>query len=80
MKYISLVNLIMDKQVVTELIQDDLTTENVRKELGDILYNPQKREAMGKDYRALKHLLQEKEGGSARAAQEIVGFLESKNK
>jgi lipid-A-disaccharide synthase len=79
-KYISLVNLIMDKPVVRELIQDDLTTENVRKELGDILHNPQKREAMGKNYRELKHLLQEKEGGSARAAREIVGFLESKNK
>jgi lipid-A-disaccharide synthase len=28
-KYISLVNLIMDKPVVTELIQDDLTVKNI---------------------------------------------------
>ena len=33
LKYISLVNLIMDKPVVTELIQGDLTTENLKKEL-----------------------------------------------
>jgi len=33
LKYISLVNLIMDKPVVTELIQGDLTKKNVEKEL-----------------------------------------------
>ena len=32
-KYISLVNLIMDKPVLTELIQSDLTSENIVKEL-----------------------------------------------
>ena len=32
-KYISLVNLIMDKPVLTELIQNDLTSENIVKEL-----------------------------------------------
>ena len=35
-KYISLVNLIMDQEVVTELIQKDLTSENIIKELNKI--------------------------------------------
>ncbi|WMI68489.1 lipid-A-disaccharide synthase [Mangrovimonas sp. YM274] len=36
-KYISLVNLIMDKEVVTELIQDDFTTARLKEELNKIL-------------------------------------------
>jgi len=36
-KYISLVNLIMDKKVVTELIQDDFNEKNLKKELSIIL-------------------------------------------
>ena len=36
-KYISLVNLIMNKEVVTELIQDDFNTKNLKKELTRIL-------------------------------------------
>jgi lipid-A-disaccharide synthase len=36
-KFISLVNLIMDKEVVTELIQDDFNTQNLKKELAKIL-------------------------------------------
>ena len=38
-KYISLVNLIMDKLVVKELIQNDLTVENLKKELEELLNN-----------------------------------------
>ncbi|MEO0526029.1 MAG: lipid-A-disaccharide synthase, partial [Bacteroidota bacterium] len=37
LEYISLVNLIMDKEVVKELIQGDLNTENLRSELSKIL-------------------------------------------
>ncbi len=37
LKYISLVNLIMEKEVVTELIQNDLTTSKLKTELGAIL-------------------------------------------
>lgn len=36
-KYISLVNLIMDREVVRELIQDDLNYENLKKELTRLL-------------------------------------------
>ena len=37
LKYISLVNLIMDKKVVTELIQNDFNTQQLKKELDIIL-------------------------------------------
>jgi lipid-A-disaccharide synthase len=37
LKYISLVNLIMDREVVTELIQDDCSTKRIREELTKIL-------------------------------------------
>ncbi|MGZ3940020.1 MAG: lipid-A-disaccharide synthase [Flavisolibacter sp.] len=76
-KYISLVNLIMDKRVVTELIQDDLTVENITRELDSILHNEDKTREMKKDYADLKHLLQKESNASARAAQEIVGFMQT---
>ena len=38
--YISLVNLIMNKEVVKELIQDELTTENLKIKLSEILDGP----------------------------------------
>jgi lipid-A-disaccharide synthase len=76
-KYISLVNLIMDKPVITELIQHDLTTKNVIKELDSILHNSKRIDQIKEDYRDLKNKLQEHDNASARAAQEIVGFLQA---
>jgi len=76
-KYISLVNLIMDKPVVKELIQHELTTENVSRELNDILRNQQRIAQIEKDYTDLKTLLQQGGNASSRAAQEIVGFLQT---
>ncbi|CAM3464783.1 lipid-A-disaccharide synthase [Zobellia roscoffensis] len=40
LEFISLVNLIMKKEVVKELIQNDLTTNNIRTELNKILEGP----------------------------------------
>lgn len=76
-KYISLVNLIMDKKVVTELIQNELTPENLVKELDKILHDEATISKMKSDYKALKELLQQEESASARAAREIVGFLQA---
>ncbi len=75
-KYISLVNLIMDKPVVTELIQHQLTTENIIKEL-KALFTESKAAQVREDYQALKELLQQGGNASARAAQEIIGFLQA---
>lgn len=75
-KYISLVNLIMDKLVVKELIQHDLTPENLRQELNELLYNPGRRQQLAADYKALKQLLGEGGHASAKAAASIVRFLQ----
>jgi len=76
-KYISLVNLIMDKPAVKELIQNDLTPNNLTKELNDILHNQNKILQIKKDYTVLKNLLQKESNASARAAREIIGFLQA---
>jgi lipid-A-disaccharide synthase len=72
-KYISLVNLIMDKPVVTELIQNDLNEENLRRELAAILEEDRRMKMMA-DYRLLWDKLDEGDA-SARAAKTIVAFL-----
>jgi lipid-A-disaccharide synthase len=74
-KYISLVNLIMDKLVVKELIQDDLTVENLKRELEELLTNDQRKAQLQKDYAALKKLLSEGGNASAKAARSIFHFL-----
>lgn len=56
-KFISLVNLIMDREVVKELIQGECTPKNIQKEVERILPNGNKREAMLKDFSDLKKIL-----------------------
>ena len=73
-KYISLVNLIMDKPVVTELIQTDLTVENITRELEAILHNQQRIRQLKQDYGDLKKLLQQGGNASAKAAEIIFDF------
>ena len=53
LKYISLVNLILDQEVVTELIQDDCNTQKIKSELEKIL-NPITRQRVLKDYAQLE--------------------------
>jgi len=74
-KYISLVNLIMDKLVVKELIQNDLTVENLKKELTALLTDENRIEALKTDYAALKNLLGKGGNASAKAAASITEFL-----
>lgn len=69
-KYISLVNLIMDKEVIRELIQNDLNYGLLRTALGDILEGS-KREQIIHDYQQLWILLGNKPA-SAEAAREIL--------
>ena len=73
-KYISLVNLIMDKLVVTELIQDELTPVNLKKELESLLYNPQRRDQLAKDYLELWDVLSKGGHASSKAASSIYHF------
>ena len=71
-KYISLVNLIMDKLIVKELIQDELTPGNLQKELNDLLNNPGRIAQLEKDYAELRQKLSEGGPASANAARSIV--------
>jgi lipid-A-disaccharide synthase len=73
LKYISLVNLIMDREVVTELIQDDCSTKRIREELTKIL-EPNYRKTLLENY----DLLEEKLGGigaSKKTAHLIVDSI-----
>ena len=57
-KYVSLVNLIADKEVVTELVADTFSVENIRKELEKILQGSS-REAMLQGYADVRRRLGE---------------------
>lgn len=69
-KYISLVNLIMDREVVKELIQNDLNTKNLVEELKKIL-ETYKRAQLLRDYDLLREKLGGK-GASENAADVIL--------
>ena len=74
-KYISLVNLIMDKLVVNELIQDELTEKNLLQELNELLTNKQRQAQLATDYAALSQILGEGGHASAKAAESIYRFM-----
>ena len=76
-KYISLVNLIMDHEVIKELIQYDLTEKNILKELKAILPGGSKREKILSDYEDLKVKLGPA-GASGRVARDMVRVLKDK--
>ncbi len=72
-KYISLVNLIMDKEVVTELIQSDFNYSHLKSALDNILLDNDKRNEIKDNYIKLKAALGNK-GASMRAAEIITGI------
>lgn len=74
LKYISLVNLIMDKSIVTELIQHQFNTENLKRELTQIL-QPEYRSQMLENYATLHRILGNS-GASEGVAQHIYKSLE----
>jgi lipid-A-disaccharide synthase len=83
-KFISLVNLIMDKLVVKEFIQHDMNTENLKNELQELLTNGTRLAELKKDYADLKAILSEKgpdsngANASAKAAKLIHDFTLAK--
>lgn len=66
--YISLVNLIVGRQLVRELIQDNLSVENLTQALKEILY--EQRTDILKGYEEMRKLI-ETENASQRAAQQM---------
>ncbi len=75
LKYISLVNLIMDKKIVTELIQEEFNKSNLTKELDKIL-DPYERTTFFVDYYELEKKLAGK-GASKKTAKLIYNSLKS---
>lgn len=73
-KYISLVNLIMDKPVVTELIQDDLNEQRLKEELDKLLKDETHRSQLLREYDILWHKLGDTPA-SATAARAIVSLI-----
>jgi lipid-A-disaccharide synthase len=72
-KYISLVNLILDKPAVKELIQHDLTPENITTELKRLL-DPRQNAIVKKDLAELWDILSPGGAASANAAKIIVEY------
>jgi lipid-A-disaccharide synthase len=73
-KFIGLVNLIMDKAVVKELIQHELTVENLVEELKLLLSDTPHLTQIKKDYKDLDSLLTSGGNASANAAKIIYDF------
>jgi lipid-A-disaccharide synthase len=69
LKYISLVNLIMDEEVVTELIQTDCNSKKIKTELSKILDQKYRVKLIEK-----YHLLEEKLGGEG-ASQKVAKLI-----
>lgn len=76
-KFVSLVNLVADKEVVRELVAADMTLENVKAELGKILADGDGRKAMLDEYDRMLEILGEA-GASQRAARKIVALLKER--
>jgi len=74
-KFISLVNLIMDREIVKELIQHEFNADNLEAELRSLLEDRQRIEVMKSEYARLKALLQQGGDASAIAAAHISRFL-----
>lgn len=74
LKFIGIVNLVMEKEVVKELIQHELTADNLSQELKKLVEDKPYREKILHDYKQLNEKLGGP-GASARAAKTILDFL-----
>ncbi|NRA12120.1 MAG: lipid-A-disaccharide synthase [Crocinitomicaceae bacterium] len=70
-KYISLVNLIMDEEVVKELIQAECTAENIKAELDQLISNENYRTTLLNKYDELENILGGG-GASKKVAQSLL--------
>ena len=73
-KYVSLVNLIAHREVVTELVANTFSTERIRQELEAILPDGSKRQQMLNDYEEVHRLLGESDAPS-KAASIMIQLL-----
>jgi lipid-A-disaccharide synthase len=74
-KFISLVNLIMDKEIVNEIIQENITEQHLITALRNITENEEHRKEVMNNYASLHALLAAGGGdASAKVAKEIVAY------
>ncbi len=78
LKYISLVNLIMDKEIVKELLQEDMTAAKISEELNKLLNDNAYRQQILIEYKELKTQLGGL-GASKRIANAMYNSLTQKN-
>ena len=76
-KYISLVNLVADYEVVKELVADTMTVNGIRAELERILHDNHYREKMLSGYATVAKCLGER-GAPDKAANKMVNLLKGK--
>ncbi len=69
-KYVSLVNLIADREVVRELVAETFSIDNIRRELEAVLPGGSQREKMLQDYKEIHHKL-----GDSKAADEAARLM-----
>ena len=67
----------MDRLIVTELIQHDLTTEKLTAELKSLLTDENIRKQLAQDYKELHNILAQEGNASAKAADLIIEELRS---
>lgn len=77
-RFISLVNLIMDREVVRELIQNDLNQSRLHSELQDILVTGYRHRIIKRDYNELREILGGR-GASERVAEDMLRNLQEKS-
>ena len=75
-QYISLVNLIMSKEVVKELIQQDCNPDAIRRELQQIIIGGKKRTSILENYKELKKIVGGG-GASEKVAQSLLKTIRS---
>ena len=73
-KFISLVNLIMDQEVVKELIQAEVNSTNLIRELSNVIEGGKRREAVLSSYALLKEKLGQK-GASRFVANRLLKII-----
>ena len=73
-KYVSLVNLIADREVVRELVAETFSVDNIRKELEALLPGGSKREQQLADYEEVHRRLGDSEAAD-KAAEEMIRIL-----
>jgi lipid-A-disaccharide synthase len=77
-KYVSLVNLIANREVVRELVAETFSVGNIRRELEAILPNGAKRQQMLSDYEEVHRLLGESKAADE-AARQMINLLKHNN-